>query len=346
MPATLRDVAKLAGVSPMAVSKVLHGRGANVRVSDETGARIRAAAVELAYSPNRVARSLQRGRTRTIGLVFETIGPFGTGSRYFGLLLDGIAQTLFGAGYALTLCPMLASGPISQYADGRFDAVIWARYDSNESLFEEIASLEVPVAMLHVPREALGDRGITGVTSDPRPGMEAAVAHLASLGHRQVVWFREEGHEENRETIERFAALRDAAARLGMDAVEGVFNQLIPQETMEAWLRAHPSCGACVLRSESYAPALYAAARESGRRVPEDLSVIGFDSTEFCEALNPALTAISQPVQAMGARAASEILAVIEGRAARGGHFVLPCGFDVRASTARAISGDPKLLEI
>lgn len=336
MAATIRDVAKAAGVSPMAVSKVLHGRGASVRVSEATADRIRAAANTLSYSPNRMARSLRGGKTKTIGLVFETIGPFAEGSRYYPLLLDGIAGPCFSAGYALTLCPIIMRSPVAEYADGRFDGILWGRYQSDDSIFEEVAGLEIPVAMLHIPDRVLGDRPIIGACSDSTAGFEAAVAHLATLGHREATFLHEESHQENPETVDRCHAFHRATERSGLRGRVETFTERGGSRSHTEWLAAHPETTAVILRSDTYAPSFYAAAEALGRRIPEDLSVIGFDSTEYCDSLRPPLTSISQPVRSIAEHAALALIETIEGKTPPGSRFIFPCGFDVRASTAKS----------
>src|ERR1700683_482595 len=102
---TLREVALEAGVSVPAVSKVLHGRGDSIRVSEEKAEAIRAAAERLKYTPNALARSLRCSRSPNVGLVFEHFGHIAAGPLYYVHLLDGIASELFKYHYRLTILP-------------------------------------------------------------------------------------------------------------------------------------------------------------------------------------------------------------------------------------------------
>ncbi|RYG28510.1 LacI family transcriptional regulator, partial [bacterium] len=122
MPVTIRDVARAAGVSAMSVSKVLHGRGSNVRVSEETASHIRKTAEELHYRPNALARSFRQGRTHSIGMVWDTAPDLSGEVRYFSDMLDSIVKAAFAKGYSVTLCPTLVGdGANEAQADGRFD---------------------------------------------------------------------------------------------------------------------------------------------------------------------------------------------------------------------------------
>ena len=133
MAVTIREVAKEAGVSAAAVSKVLHGRGSSIRVGQISAARIREVAHRLNYFPNAVARNLRSSRTKTVGVIFENLISFADGPLYSMYLLDGLAKAVFPKHYRLTILPELNHDDIlGSLADGQIEGVIWCKLARDE----------------------------------------------------------------------------------------------------------------------------------------------------------------------------------------------------------------------
>ena len=132
-PVTLRDVAEAANVSTTAVSRVLHGGGPGVRVSEERAAQIRAVAERLNYRANALARNLRTSRTHTVGVLFENMRGMGDGPLYTTHLLDGVASVLFRNGYRLTLLAEIDhNNVIGSLGDGQLEGVIWCKLARDE----------------------------------------------------------------------------------------------------------------------------------------------------------------------------------------------------------------------
>ncbi|MCW5943355.1 MAG: LacI family DNA-binding transcriptional regulator [Fimbriimonadaceae bacterium] len=336
MSVTLRDVARRAGVSPMAVSKVLNGRGSNVRVGKDAEEAIRLAANELGYRPNALARSLRRQKTETIGVLFEHFVSANGMPDYTQLLMDGIFDEAFKRGYSVTVCPKLSRikdpGDID---DGRFDGVLWCKVVGDPAVLKALGGLRVPTVALNTPApEKLGSTSF--IICDNEGAMYQAVKHLADLGHRTIGFVYERSCADLLETDERRDGVAKACARLGIDLVcDETFAWGDFSEEFDDWWRGKPECTGVVCRSDRLAGGIVERAAKLGVQVPEDLSVVGFDSTAFCELTQPRLTSVHQPIEAMAAKATQVLIDTIEGRQEAALSLVYPCGLDVRDSTGR-----------
>jgi LacI family transcriptional regulator len=332
MPVTLRDVAAKAGVTPTVVSHVLHKRASTVRVSPATAERIRTAAVEMGYRLNIHARNFRTQKTQMIAVVHGMgfARPiFGRESRYFGCLMDGIIESAFAHGYSVTLCPqLLGDNPADAMSDGRFDGLIW--YNTIESVQNEmmLERCRVPLVLIHSEREDYDGRFST-VIADNRQGIGLALEHLMSLGHRDIA-FGVEGDFPNRESNSRhhhFVA--EAAARGIQDAEVVEFGNHL---TISEYLLNPRSHTAIIAYNEGLASWIVNHARDLGVSIPDDLSVVGFDSTPFCDELRPRLTSISQPLDTLGQLAVDALIRRIDAPDEPCTHLVLPCGLDIRDS--------------
>lgn len=336
MSVTLRDVARRAGVSPMAVSKVLNGRGSNVRVGKDAEEAIRVAANELGYRPNALARSLRRQRTETIGVLFEHFVSANGMPDYTQLLMDGIFEEAFKRGYSVTICPKLSRvkdpGDID---DGRFDGVLWCKVVGDPEVLRALGALRVPTIALNTPApEKLGSTSF--IICDNHGAMHQAVRHLYDLGHRKIGFVYERSCADLLETEERRLGFQHACALLGIEAVSDeslAWDDF--SEDFEAWWQANPGCTGLVCRSDRLAGGIVERAATMGVPIPDELSVVGFDSTAYCELTQPRLTSVHQPIEAMAAKATQVLIDTIEGRQEAALSLVYPCGLDVRGSTGR-----------
>jgi LacI family transcriptional regulator len=334
MSTTIRDVAEAAGVSPMAVSKVLHGRGDTVRVSVDKAAIIRRVAAEMNYQPNHLARSLRSKRTQTVGMIFEHFQRVGDQTGYFSQLLNGVMSATFTKDYSLTICPQLIRQSVGGFVfDGRFDGLLWCRPDISDETRAAINHATIPIVTVHVPP----DHGlkVPSFVCDNALGLRLAVEHLAGLGHQAIAFATDCENTYSGEYRQRLLAFGQAMAEHGLD---------VGPKDFIVW--AHDGSGipgywagpqrhtAIICFSESHAVSLLKKCEELGIRVPEQLSIVGFDSTSFCDSVSPRLTSISQPVEQMAFDAAQLLLSSIESGERSSEVFVYPCGFDIRESTS------------
>lgn len=339
MSVTIRDVASAAGVSPMAVSKVLHGKGANVRVGKDTADLIRKVAQDLQYQPNALARSFRLRRTKTIGLLFDNWTRVSQGSQYFAHLLDGVTSSAFPRGYAMTICPRLFEGGES-INDGRFDGFIWAKFESTSTNLITLERSRTPMVVLHASGRELTDRGVNTVCCENTRAMKQAVDHLVELGHTRIAFVSPQTIEHNDETVVRAEGVRLAMESHGLAfGSDDCLSWDYDAKQFGTWWETKPPHTALILRSEAQAGAIYEESARRGIKVPDDLSIVGFDSTSYCETLSPRLTSVSQPIEDMAHKATDLLLAIIEGRNdLPPTDHVFPCGFDVRESTTRSAS--------
>lgn len=330
MGVTIKQVAKAAGVSSAAVSKVLHGRGSNIRVSESRADEIRRIAKELNYIPNALARGLRVNRTQTIGLLFENFAGLASGPLYIVNLLDGVARTIFPRHYRLTILSEVDhENVIGALADGHLDGVIWCKFSRDPEVLQQIRSCPIPiVAMNHVP-----DETTAYVACDNRQGIELAIAHLVNLGHRKILFLNEEEEQYSPDCAERREAF--IGSMLAHDLEPNTASWSWYLREFATYRASGGDHTAIVCWSERCAAALLQQAAENNVSVPEDLSVVGFDSTDFCETTRPRLTAVRQPVPDMAATAAQMLLHLIEDTPLSSLSTHFPCTLDVRSSTAR-----------
>jgi LacI family transcriptional regulator len=331
MATTIRDVAEAAGVSAMAVSKVLHGKGANVRVGAETAQTIRRVANELRYQPNRLARSFRQQKTHTIGLVFEHFGRIGELNGYMGQFLNGVMSATFQSEYCLTICPKLVKLSVNGVVnDGRFDGLLWCKPDYTLQSVESFERSEIPIVMMHAPD---GDGpAVPRFCCDNELGLKLAVDHLVGLGHRRIAFVIDAFNQTTAEGRMRVAGFMAAMKAHGLEAnSEDVLRWTIERPDLKAGM----THSALITFSEKQAVHILEEAGKLGISVPGDLSIVGFDSTAYCDTVRPQLTAISQPIEQMAFDATNVLISYIEGEQIPSRSFIYPCGLDVRESTAR-----------
>lgn len=335
MKPTLRDIADAAGVSVMAVSAVLNGGGRNVKVGYEKAELIRAKARELDYRANSLAQSLRTRRTQTVGVVFQHLATFGERSPYYFQLLDGIMEALFPHDYTLALCPRLArAGDARRIEDGRFDGVLWCRPDFTEASVDYFERSTVPVVMMHAPPGS--STSVPTFTADNDKAMDRVVEHLTALGHERIGFVIDHVTAPTAEGRARSNAFLRASAK------RGVFGEVLLWHWTCEELDAYAGGGAhtaLAVYSDTHAGCILTRAAQLGIRVPEDLSVVGFDSSAFCEGTKPRLTSVNQPVERMAFEATQCLLNLIhsERSPSRSVHFepvLYDCELDIRDSTA------------
>lgn len=335
MPITLREVAKAAGVSTAAASKVLHGRGDSVRVSEQKAEIIRKIAKQMDYRPNAVARNLRSSRTHTIGLIWENFTGMASGPLYFTYLLDGVGSGVIERHYRLTILPELKHEDVlAALGDGQLEGVVWCKLAKDEATLNLIHQSPIPIVALNAPAPLEATDAVF-ISCDNEAGMELAVDHLWSLGHRRIAFLNEEEEVRTPDCIARRAGVAAALRRRGSDLrPEDALTWSWRLDQFADWWASEPGPTAIVCWSERCGSVLLKRAQEIGVRVPRDLSVVGFDSTQFCETTQPRLTAVSQPIGKMARHATDTLFDMIAGHRPETHSFIFPCSLDVRDSTA------------
>ena len=325
----------------MSVSKVLHGKGSNVRVSETTATAIRKAAKDLNYRPNGLARRFRSKKTTTLALVFDYIPKFCNSRDYFADVISSATRAAFEQGYALTLCPHLSGDNAREMlGDGRFDGLLWVRHSGTPAMDSAILDSPIPIAMIHTaPPLTLARQKL--FCWDNEGASNQLAEYLFQMGHRHVAFlgnFTDETNITNKEQELRRAYFGLAAKRLGMDVSHWKWEH--SSSSITEWHRTNPEVTAVVAWNEHTGIAFLQAAASHGITVPDEISVVTFDSTSNCDHAYPPLTAAYQPLEAMSFEAVDFLIQTIEGDSDSTAtidfsprHF--PARLDIRASVAR-----------
>ena len=294
--ATLRDVAQDVGVSTGTVSVVLNGARSGTSVAERTREAIHASAKRLGYRPNWVAKSLQGGATRTIGVIpTEATENFLLGP-HIQRVLNAAANVLHDEGHdmlVLTRCDQSdAQGILEAVVNGRMDGAIVVAPLIGSRLVETLDEARFPFAVLD------GDPEIHPATFNPDDalGVRLAVEHLRELGHSRIAAIA--GPPTLRSGRVRLAAFREAC---GPDApVEiGDYRAKGGVRGFHALMARAEKPTAIVCANDETAFGVLKAAHALGVKVPRDLSVVGFDDVPTATLFQPGLTTYVQPVETM-----------------------------------------------
>ncbi len=336
MKATIRDVARKAGVSVATVSRVINDSGP---VSPDTRARIRETARELRYTPNSAARSLSVKRSHTLGaLLPDLYGEF------FSEVIRGIDETAQQHHHHLLISS--SHNDRAQIAAalramrGRVDGLLLMSPGvDGETLAAELPE-ELPVVLLNCP---VRDARYATLAIDNRRGARAMVEHLLAIGHRRIAFIR--GAARNHDARERLTGYRAAlrAAGIAREAeleLAGDFTESGGHAAACAALRLRPRPTAIFAANDAMALGALSAVRQHGMRVPDDIAVVGFDDIPVARYLTPPLTTVQVGISALGERAATILLQMLSGDGPPSPvHAVLPTSLVVRASCGASGQG-------
>ncbi|HXH05112.1 MAG TPA: LacI family DNA-binding transcriptional regulator [Vicinamibacterales bacterium] len=336
-PVTLRTLAEYLGLAPATISIVINRSPVAESIPQRTRNRILAAARKLGYRPNSVARSLRHRRTFTIGVLVPEISE-----GYAALVMSGIEDYLLKAGYLYFVAshrhrPDL----IEEYPKLLLDRAV-----------EGVIAVDTPCPRpLPVPVVAVSGHGrtagVTNIELDHDLAARLALEHLAGLGHRRLAFIK--GQSFSSDTEVRWRAIARAARALGLPVDLGLVVQLEGdlaspelgyQVTLDLLARRR-SFTALFAFNDISAIGAIRALREAGHRVPEDVSVVGFDDIQSAAYQHPPLTTVRQPLRRMGEIAADIMLRRIAAgaRAAYPRSIVVEPELVVRGTTARARAG-------
>ena len=310
---TLQDVARDAGVTAMAASVVLNGARSSARVSEQTRARILAAAARLGYRPNAVARGLFRRRMDTVGVVANVDGV--DVNFYFLEVLNGILEEASERDQNVFVFSVKrwedADPNILRHCDGRVDGLILVGPVITAD-FAEALHNRTPFVTIHSNAPL---PGTTDIQVDDAAGAYAAVQRLVALGHRRIAHLAASpdliGAARRIEGYRR--ALEEAGIAYDPELVlHGGFTVESGRRSTQALIeRGNVPTGVfCV--NDAVAFGCMEALSAAGLRVPEDVSVIGFDNTPTAMMTNPPLTTLRQPLRQMGRRAVEALLPLID----------------------------------
>ncbi|MFJ6700403.1 LacI family DNA-binding transcriptional regulator [Streptomyces sp. NPDC091272] len=310
---TSRDVARAAGVSQATVSLVL-GDKWHGRVSPRTAAAVRTAAADLGYRPNQAARSLRLGRTRTALLVVPALT-----NEFFARVYAGAAATAAEHGFGVVLYPSPDGiGPARDpFASARtaLDGVIASSMATGA--LGALRGTGLPLVMLDSdPHDPAGGDAAAHVNLDIADGMHRVTGHLLGLGHRRLVHLASAVDSWTFDV--RARALAETLRATPGTTLRTVRSALDVHSAREAATRALTAPGprptALICDDDILAAGACKALHRLGLRVPDDVSVTGFDDLALATALEPELTTVRLPAEQVGNRGMAALLAVLEGR--------------------------------
>lgn len=334
--ATLRDVAREARVSTSTASRALNGKPF---VSPVVRDRVLAASAELDYRPDVSARSMRTGTTGAIGLIVSDIS-----NPLFASIARAADSTLSPMGYAL----MLANSAndvdheaelIAAFRQRRLDGLMIATADEGaDGLSGRIGAFQAAVLL---DREVAGSTADT-VLSDHAVGFAAALGHLSALGHRRIALIA--GTSAQRGSRVRTATYLAESARLGLDPCPLLCRE--GEMTVEDGYRAvgdvlsiaDPPTAIIAANNQLFA-GVFAAIRDRGIRIPDELSVVACEETELTALHNPPLDVVRRDVDELGRVAAELLLQRLEAPRRRRREIVLGTRFEARASSAVPFRG-------
>ncbi|MEV0406183.1 LacI family DNA-binding transcriptional regulator [Actinoallomurus sp. NPDC050550] len=308
---TLESVAARAGVSRATVSRVVNGLP--VRTASEES--VRRAIEELGYVPNLAARTLVTRRTDLIALVVpEPTTRVFSADRFFAGLVHGVGQELEAADKQLVL--MLAGSAASRAriersaAARHVDGVLLASLHDADPLPAALTRIGIPVVCNERP---LGPVSVPYVGVDNHGGAVAAVRHLLRTGRRRIATIA--GPPDMVAGIDRLAgyraALREERRRPIVEV--GDFTTGSGAEAMRRLLADEPDLDAVFAASDLMASGALQTLRRAGRRVPDDVAVVGFDDIDLARDTEPPLTTVRQPIDGIGRRMARQVLRLVAG---------------------------------
>jgi LacI family transcriptional regulator len=307
---TLSEVAELAGVSPSTVSRILNGTAG---VSEAKKARVQAAIAQLNFRPNPSARSLAGGRTMSIGVLTQSID-----SPFYGEALRGIEQVLLADGYAsLFMSGHWNEGDelqcIRMLQDRQVDGIIVLTGKLSDDTLLNISE-QTPLV---VTGRRLSGEHLCSFDFDNQEGLRLAVRHLHALGHRHLAFIASQ--EDHADTQQRMRGFREELDQLGLPyneqlVVHGDLQEASGFRAMNQLIQSGESFTAVIAANDQMAYGAMVAMYRSGIRVPDDVSLVGFDDLPHSAFCIPPLTTVRQPIHELGMQAAQAMRLLLKGQ--------------------------------
>ncbi|MCC8395637.1 LacI family DNA-binding transcriptional regulator [Paraburkholderia sp. MMS20-SJTR3] len=305
---TLEEIARAAGVSPSTVSRILNG---TARVLPAKQQAVEEAIARFNYRPNILARGLASGRTETIGVLTQAVS-----SPFYAEWLRGIEEALYEPGFT----PIFVSSRwnladekarLEQLIARRVDGIILLHAQLDEATLTDYARW---APMLVLGRSVQNSAALAGLPIDNLQGARDATRHLIEQGHREIAFIA--GPSNHEDAIERLDGYRSALieAGIGFDpelVEQGDYLETGGVAAMERLIARHPSFSAVFCANDQTAYGARLAMFRRGVRVPDDVSLVGFDDLPTSSYMTPPLTTVRQPTYEIGRLAAQGIVRMI-----------------------------------
>lgn len=327
--ASIREVAKLANVSPATVSRVMNG---TARVDDEKRERVLKAIKETGFVPNEVARSLFRKSAKTIGLVIPSIeNPF------FTHMASAIEKEADANGYRVILYNTDSNfekekAALQMLSSMNADGIILTRID--EKLLQYVEATNIPAVV--TDSLFLGGKDITYVYSDHYQGGRIAAEHLIDCGCKKIVCVR--GVQTIASARARYMGCQDVCKEKGVElnTVDCDYTFQNGLRAAEELLEKYPDVDGIVASNDMVAISIYKVLKKNNISVPEQVQLIGYDDIEIASIMTPELTTIKQSVKTIGKKAA-ELIIFDREKETEENNYIFPVKLVVRETTQKKI---------
>jgi DNA-binding LacI/PurR family transcriptional regulator len=306
---TISDVAQSAGVSIATVSRVING---TTPVVEETAKRVRTAIDELQFVPRTAARVLASRKTNTIGLILSEIG-----GAFFPLLLKGIESETRASGYELLIHSTQGAHaqqrkPLGEHnTDGLL--VFTSSLETGE--LRRLHGINFPLVLMHQTPPA--DLNIPVITIENKDGAEMLIDHLIEKhGRRRIVYMQ--GPEEHEDSHWRERGYREALESHGIPFDPGLiaignFDEERAYGAIRQMMNEGVEFDAVFAGDDDAAIGVYRALKTTGRIIPDDVAVVGFDDVSFARYISPALTTVRAPIEEVGREAVRRLVSLMNG---------------------------------
>ncbi|CAM4330091.1 LacI family transcriptional regulator [Paenibacillus alkaliterrae] len=327
--ATIKDVAKMAGVSISTVSYALNN---NTKVSNKTKQKIMEAVRQLNYQKNGLASDLKKSSTRTIAIIVTDLaGP------YYAELVKGIQEVTLSKGYDLLACSSVGeetSTAVKFLTEKRVDGAIVLAYNISEDIIEQSARKEFPIILLD---RKVDNEFVVSIEIDNEEGSYMAAEYLIEQGHRDIAYIS--GMAKSDLNFMRIRGYERALRTHGLDSKNrmhqfGHFNRDNGYSMTKMLITQGNLPSAIMYANDEMAIGGIKAFKEHGIKVPSDVSIIGFDDIELAQYVRPSLTTIMQPKYERGALAAHLIFQILEGKEVDS-HYKFPTKLVLRDSVKK-----------
>lgn len=340
MSVTIKDVARLAGVSPSTVSRVLAG---SAKISPKTQEKVRQALRELNYHPHAGARSLVTGNSRTIGMITARPATQTFATSFFWEAIQGIGSVLETTGYNLLLSTARdetagREACLEMLRSRHADGVILTMSQLEDPLIQALVAEKWPFVLIGRPADREGQLvpDVSYVNNDNVSATAAVVAHLVSVGHRRIGFIT--GPRERVYCYDRLQGYREGLEQAGIpfdpDLVsEGNITRSEGSQALERLMSLQNPPSAVVAVDDILALGVLDAALKMGLRIPGDLALACFNDSPLWAWTRPRLTAVRIPMYDLGVMAARMLIGLLKGRPSCPPYVILPSQVIVREST-------------
>ncbi len=310
MPVTIKDIAKKLGISHTTVSRALRGSSL---ISEDTTKRIQETALEMGYLPSAAARSLKTNRSQALGVIVSNIDD-----PYFSEILQGIEEVAQGKNYSMFIAasqhdPDRKANIIQTMRQHRVDGVIICSTTFSDEQSRHFSKYNIPIVVVN--NQAAEDYRYS-IYHDDMDGSRQLTRHLIELGHRKIAYLG--NSNSGRTTQDRLAGFRQEMNSAGLTVPANYIHEVPGSEpekgilAVDYFLSLSDRPTAIVCFNDMIAIGVLKSLQERGVRVPQEISVTGFDNIVFSNYTSPPLTTFDQPKRFIGQKAAELILSLLD----------------------------------